>query len=381
MLQFSQPVMLWGLLALLIPIIIHLFSRSKHKQVLFSTLSLFPNQPPINRKQIKVTQWRLLLLRLLLVTATVLLLAGIHFGNKNRDVSAFHLVTDDWLASANQQQRNALIEKLNASNDGSQTSVYRLGASSRLTETDILEGKPSLAGSATNVWQAVAQWLSENTASHQKITIHTTNRLSQFVGEPVGLPAEINWSVIESEISSASETDIVALSVLLVSGAQVNLSLQQRLDAAFERLNQAATVKITVTNVNADAALSQDLNQVDAVVLLDTLADSRQLQFTKDTTVVDYQQLNALDSADFSIALAELLFQSAIDEHYWRNVKVSREVISSAGQGRLLDVTQATIQSADFPLWWLLLCVFLFVGERWLSEILTKPVRTLTSDD
>lgn len=381
MLQFSQPMMLWGLLALLIPIIIHLFSRSKHKQLLFSTLSLFPNLPPINRKQIKVTQWRLLLLRLLLITAIVLLLAGTHFGNKNLDVAEIHLVTDDWLASANQQQRNELIEQLTVSNDGSQSSVYSLGSSKLLTENDILNDKPALAYSATNVWQTVAQWFIQNIASNQKITIHTTNRLSQFVGEPVGLPSQIHWSIIAPETSSGSKQDTVTLSVLLLSSSPANLALQQRLDFAFESLSQAASVKIKVTNANVNVPLSPDLNLVDAVVLLDTLAGNSQLQFTKDTTVVDYQQLNALDTANFPLAVAELLFQPVIDEHYWRNAKVSRETISSAGQGRFLDVTQANLESADFPLGWLLFCAFLFVSERWLSEVFTKPSRTLTADD
>jgi hypothetical protein len=73
---FLNPALLWALLALAVPILVHLFNFRKPRRLLFSNLAFVRE---VNRsvvKRIKLKQWLLLLLRCLAVAAAVLAFAG-----------------------------------------------------------------------------------------------------------------------------------------------------------------------------------------------------------------------------------------------------------------------------------------------------------------
>ena len=75
-LSFALPGMLWALAALAVPLLLHLVRRERRQRTVFAALAwLDPRQRP--RRRLRLRDWLLLLLRLLLVTALVLLLAGL----------------------------------------------------------------------------------------------------------------------------------------------------------------------------------------------------------------------------------------------------------------------------------------------------------------
>lgn len=73
---FLRPEFLYGLLALTIPIIIHLFNFRRHKKLYFSDISRLKNLTNKTRKQKQLKYLIVLALRLLTITAIVLALAG-----------------------------------------------------------------------------------------------------------------------------------------------------------------------------------------------------------------------------------------------------------------------------------------------------------------
>lgn len=75
-LSFALPAMLWTLAALAVPLLLHLVRRERRQRTVFAALAwLDPRQRP--RRRLQLRDWLLLLLRLLLVVAFVLLLAGL----------------------------------------------------------------------------------------------------------------------------------------------------------------------------------------------------------------------------------------------------------------------------------------------------------------
>lgn len=72
---FLTPSILWGLLAALIPILIHLFSLRKTKEVEFSTLRFIKELEHETIRKLKLRQWLLVLLRVLIIICLVLMFA------------------------------------------------------------------------------------------------------------------------------------------------------------------------------------------------------------------------------------------------------------------------------------------------------------------
>ena len=72
---FLTPSILWGLLAALIPILIHLFSLRKTKEVEFSTLRFIKELEHETIRKLKLRQWLLILLRVLIIICLVLMFA------------------------------------------------------------------------------------------------------------------------------------------------------------------------------------------------------------------------------------------------------------------------------------------------------------------
>lgn len=85
--SFQNPAMLWWLLALAIPIIVHLFNFRRHKILLFSNIQLLKNlqQETIRKKNLK--HYVVLALRLLAIAALVLAFAR-PFIPANTDIQA-----------------------------------------------------------------------------------------------------------------------------------------------------------------------------------------------------------------------------------------------------------------------------------------------------
>lgn len=76
MIQFANPVWLWGLLGLLIPVGIHLLSRKEGKVIPIGSLRHLKESDTAQFSSIRLNEILLLLLRCLLITLIVLMLAG-----------------------------------------------------------------------------------------------------------------------------------------------------------------------------------------------------------------------------------------------------------------------------------------------------------------
>ena len=65
--QFKHPELLWALLVLLIPIIIHLFQLRRFQKVTFTNVKFLKNVKLQTRKSSQIKKWLVLITRLLLL--------------------------------------------------------------------------------------------------------------------------------------------------------------------------------------------------------------------------------------------------------------------------------------------------------------------------
>jgi len=72
---FMSPLLLWGLLAAIIPIIIHLISLSKTKEMEFSSIRFLEEMKHESIRKLKIKQWLLVLLRTLMIISLALMIA------------------------------------------------------------------------------------------------------------------------------------------------------------------------------------------------------------------------------------------------------------------------------------------------------------------
>ena len=124
--------MLWGLLALLIPIVIHLFNFRRHKLVYFSNTAVLRSIQQENAKTRKLKYLVTLLLRCLFIAALVLAFAFPYRPEKQLNVntaeSLVGVYIDNSMSMKGQSQRTTLIEDARQS---ARDLVHKLNPSNR----------------------------------------------------------------------------------------------------------------------------------------------------------------------------------------------------------------------------------------------------------
>lgn len=112
--QFLYPYMLWGLLALAIPIAVHLFNFRKHKLVYFSNTALLKTIQQENAKTRKLKYFVTLCLRCLFIAALVLAFAFPFKPNERIETDAENnligIYLDNSMSMKSQSQRTTLFE-------------------------------------------------------------------------------------------------------------------------------------------------------------------------------------------------------------------------------------------------------------------------------
>ncbi|MEP1558690.1 MAG: BatA domain-containing protein, partial [Maribacter dokdonensis] len=79
--QFKYPELLWGLLLLLIPILIHLFQLRRFKKTPFTNVKFLKQVVSESRKSSTLKKWLLLITRMMILAALVLAFAQPFFAN------------------------------------------------------------------------------------------------------------------------------------------------------------------------------------------------------------------------------------------------------------------------------------------------------------
>jgi len=190
------PAAWWALSALAIPLLIHLFSRSRGRLVHTGHIDLIRQARRVRVTELRLTQWLLLMLRLGIFALAALILAGLaRTGHENSANPAVYL-TPGWLQSADVEQREAVFKDAET-HPG--TRLFLLQPGFPQVDRSALDtlAQPSAPESdgAGNTWTLLAERLS-SLRHDGPVTVYATDFLTQFGRDKPALPGEISWRTI-----------------------------------------------------------------------------------------------------------------------------------------------------------------------------------------
>ncbi|MCG8236845.1 BatA domain-containing protein [Tenacibaculum finnmarkense genomovar ulcerans] len=109
--QFKHPEILYFLVFLLIPILVHLFQLQRFEKVTFTNVAVLKKLVTQTRKSSRIKKWLILATRLLLLTALILAFAQPYFGNhKSDEQQHFFIYLDTSLSTNTAGEKGDLLQ-------------------------------------------------------------------------------------------------------------------------------------------------------------------------------------------------------------------------------------------------------------------------------
>ncbi len=204
----QNPWALIALSALAIPLIIHLISKGRPTLVKFANVSLIKAIKPKSMRNMLLTEFWLLILRLLLLIVSILLLAQVLFVNPLAETKHVTLVTSQWLNSSNADEKNALLS-LHAGEP-----IYLLSSDSQpLSKIDVLQWQNSQSDVDQHEDVTRQNLIKENTyldlyyftnAFSEKTTfdLFVTDSAKQFPESEITLAYDIKWHIKNTNVGN-----------------------------------------------------------------------------------------------------------------------------------------------------------------------------------
>lgn len=405
----QSPWLLFALLSLIVPLAIHLFSKSKGKLIPFGNIKLIQLSKPVRMNEVRLIEHLLLLCRLLVLLFSVLLLAQLYYddraNNKTNDESNI-LVTQDWLNNANESELSKLATHTKVS------AVYLLSTPSEyLTSEAILNWQQNkkqslMVQQQQNTWLLVNNY-AKTLPDNAKMTVYSTNRLSQFIGDKIPLSNNIAWQI--KKLPASKITDSIkalrskALSVLVLSDDDSKASIGY-LTAALSILKETKLKNLTFTfqtnkakdtlsfdwilylssapvpvsvieEVNKGSKLIADVKHSKNIHVKSTV------QWNKLVTQLQFPQMLMslfLDESIKTYQMQQQLTNDQIESQLPNNIKISSKILLFSEQ----------FKNPFFDKMLILLLVLFWSIERVLSEIkkvkqstVLKDVVTIISSD
>ena len=190
---FLNPIFLWTLLGLSIPVAIHFWSKKKVKTIKIGSIQLLKEMNPKQTRSISLNQWFLLLLRILILSLLTLILAGPRIEVLNKETSITYLIEPSLMG----------MDKTNTILDTIATTQLRLLESG----FPLLEDRNAKMDSVTapDYWQLSQQM---ETLGADSIIVLTKGLMTGFRGMRPGLDLPIHWLVIEAGEPSVTPFEV-----------------------------------------------------------------------------------------------------------------------------------------------------------------------------
>lgn len=284
--QFANPIWLWALSGLVIPVGIHLLSRKEGKVIYIGSLRHLDESSTRQFKAIRLNEVLLLIIRSLLIILVVLLLAGIQ-----------------WRHTATEEQKWLVIEPGMAKDNAITSLTDSLTVAGYETHY-LAPGFPAEADTTPhttkNYWALINQLKSSRA---REVVVLSRSYLKDFAGERIALPSSIKWitvdadpkqlpvmavryksdsAVVRSANSNAQQTAF-EYSVKPIAAARQTIALQN--DSI--TLNTTDTIHVTIAYDKAfqfDATILeaslQSLKNIPAVVVQKTVKQTTDFQYT-----------------------------------------------------------------------------------------------------
>lgn len=342
-----SPLWLLGMLAVIIPLAIHFFSKSKAPLISFAQYALIPAKQSSVPNALRLSQWLLLLLRMMIIVLLSLALAQCMKQPTDNSQTRYFLVSQDWLHHANEYEKQSLLETYNPSQDATSSRLIVLGANASKNLNNSLSNSPgknpsnnlnaklsneqpaalseyAISGNnkltldtlaqitaanektglnaqintarplpQTTIWQQVADFIATHpTVSPSQIQIFTSSGFSQFNNDKINLPETLTWHISSAESSSLMGEKS---KILMLTSAKNHVQTQY-LMAAFNALNRELNRELSVAHLPASSPMSlEQLELYDWVFYLaDTGLNTQQAQTPAQVSEQAVAQASAL---------------------------------------------------------------------------------------
>ena len=213
---FTNATYLWGLLGLLLPLAIHLWSRKKLKTIKVGSIKLLQASEPKQTSSIRINELWLLFLRLLTVLLLVLILAEPRITSVKENLTIQYLIEPSLLND----------ERLSSILDSIPKEAVRI-LETRFPKWDDYDVvKPS---KALNYWQLAQQMKSLPADS---IVVFSKGLVKGIKGARPIIQANTRWIVIEPELGTEKAIAVrqkdASVEVLSISNDERTLSFKKK---------------------------------------------------------------------------------------------------------------------------------------------------------
>jgi hypothetical protein len=230
MLQFLQPIWLLTAMAVTVPLLIHLWNLRKGKRLKIGSLLLITQSIQPTARQLRLTEWLLLLLRCLLILLLAALLAGPYWQSKtgSNKQKGWVLIPKESI----QQIYPAFKPRIDSLLQGG----YELHAFNFPFGTISADAGNNDQGKSTPYWQRLAQ-LNSRLPAGFPVAIFSEGNMEHFSGNRPDIALALQWQVLpnpdrRSQLVKATQisSDSIVLHFLETDAAK-NLFTQQVISA------------------------------------------------------------------------------------------------------------------------------------------------------
>jgi hypothetical protein len=176
---FLNPSFLWALLGLSVPVAIHLWSKKEGKTIKVGSLKFLQESDSQKSSSIKLNEFWLLLLRMLLITILVFILAEPRLYHKSENSPITYLVEKSLLSSS---EVRSLTDSLNNT------------AEVRFLETDFPEYQPEIVkdtlSESPNYWKLAKEM---ETLKTDSVVVFTNAFVGGIKGKRPEISKNIHW--------------------------------------------------------------------------------------------------------------------------------------------------------------------------------------------
>jgi len=211
-LSVLTPAAWWALLALAVPLLIHLFSRSRGRLVHTGHIDLIRQARMVRVTEPRLTQWLLLLMRLGIFLLATLILAGLAMDGLDGSDAPTVYLAPGWAASASPEEKDRVFD---AAETGPETRFFLLQPGFPAVDRAALDDRAQAPGpgpaDAGETWSLLAERL--GVERHRgPVTVYATDRVMQFGRDRPALPVEVKWRIGHpAPLASPGPGDIRAL--------------------------------------------------------------------------------------------------------------------------------------------------------------------------
>jgi hypothetical protein len=339
------PAGLFGLLAIAVPVAIHLISRGRGRRVLIGNIELVRAARQVRVTSLRLTDWPLLLLRIAIVVVAALLLARLALQGIDSADPGVSYVTPGWLRAATPAERDELL---------SSEPAARVLAAGYPPAQDY---DPEIVDPDYDAWPLLAERLS--TLRHAgAVDVYAEPRMAVFGAHRPQLPNEINWRLATAAVEPAA---LSSRGLVIHDGEQADERRQvERALAALQRHR--------VPQLQWDTCLVEDATCRSGVRdWIAWLADAPPPGDIGDARLYRPQGL-AAQSAMSDPRYPEVLLQAILTEEQqrevWQTLPVSDDVLTAGAE------LPGSTSLPNRPLhpWLGLLLAALWAIERLISE-------------